>query len=484
MQQNFDVIIVGAGISGLYTALNLDPKLRVLLLSKKSLVLSNSASAQGGVAAVLEGSADSTDSHFNDSLIAGGFKNNTEALKILVTQGPRDVRRLMDFGVAFDRNPDGSFDLELEGGHSHPRILHHQDATGREITAKLIAAVELSRNITVWENAMVCGLKQVQNGFSLDILRNEEDHVAAGCYACVLATGGIGRVYEHTTNSAAATGDGILLASGAGAKLRHMSWVQFHPTGFNDGRRECLLIPEAVRGAGAVLLNAERQQFLSHYDPRAELAPRDVVSKAMVEEGRKLGDSRFYLDFTGAEEAYAREHFPTTFARLAESGIAMTEDMIPVCPCQHYLMGGIDVDLNGESSVDNLYAVGECAHTGVHGSNRLAGNSMLEDLVFAHQIADEISRRAENQGRPVLGEFHFCEEELGGPVPKGFRTEVRALMQKSYFVIPDPVRVVDSFERIREMRSVLEKGKYRVDRDYMEAKALVNVAYLILKEVL
>ncbi len=483
MQQNFDVIIVGSGIAGLYTALNLDPKLKVLLLAKRSLSLGNSSSSQGGIAAVLEGSDDSTDSHLNDSLIAGGFKNNTEALKILVTEGPRNVRHLMDFGVEFDRKPDGSPDLALEGGHSHPRILRHKDATGREITEKLIAALEFSRNITVWENAMVCGLRTVHNGFSLDILR-EEEHVCAGTYACVLATGGVGRVYEHTTNSAVATGDGILLASSVGAKLRHMEWVQFHPTGFADNRRECLLIPEAVRGAGAVLVNAAREPFLTRYDPRAELAPRDVISRAMVEEGRRLGDGHFYLDFTMADDAGARQKFPYTYANLAAAGIAMTRDLIPVCPCQHYLMGGIDVDLNGESSVHGLYAVGECAHTGVHGSSRLAGNSMLEDIVFAHQTADQISRRAEEQGRPALGEYAFPENFSGNPVPKGFRTEVRALMQKSYFVIPDPVQVVESFERIREMRSILEKGNYHVDRDYLEAKALANAAYLILKEVL
>ena len=296
-----------------------------------------------------------------------------------------------------------------------------------------------------------------------------------------MATGGVGRVYEYTSNSLAATGDGILLAERLGAKLRHMDWIQFHPTAFADHQRECFLLSETMRGDGARLLNAKGEEFLSAYDARAELAPRDVVCKAMLDEGIRLRDNHFFLDFTAASPAFIRERYPNIQAKLAAEGFDLSADKIPVYPCQHYLMGGIDTDIHGESSVKGLFAVGECAHTGVHGSNRLAGNSMLEDLVFARQIAEEISERG--YSAPVKAGT-FVPPSGTEPMPVGLRTEIRQIMQKAYFIKPDPHAVVEGFERVRDIRSQLDKGNFACTRALIEARALAHVAYAILKEVL
>ena len=480
MEESFDAVVIGAGIAGLYTALNLDPALRILLLAKGEMGGSNSARAQGGLAAVLDSQEDSQDSHMNDSLISGGFKNNTEALKILVSEAPKAVKSLLEYGVEFDCNPDGSLAVSLEGGHSHPRVLHCKDATGWSIVSKLSEAAALSRNITIWEEAMAADIKPAKNGFCLTVLyRGEFLPVTAG--SCVLATGGVGRVYEYTSNSLAATGDGILLAERLGAKLRHMDWIQFHPTAFADHQRECFLLSETMRGDGARLLNAKGEEFLSAYDARAELAPRDVVCKAMLDEGIRLRDNHFFLDFTAASPAFIRERYPNIQAKLAAEGFDLSADKIPVYPCQHYLMGGIDTDIHGESSVKGLFAVGECAHTGVHGSNRLAGNSMLEDLVFARQIAEEISERG--YSAPVKAGT-FVPPSGTEPMPVGLRTEIRQIMQKAYFIKPDPHAVVEGFERVRDIRSQLDKGNFACTRALIEARALAHVAYAILKEVL
>ncbi len=480
MQECFDTVIIGAGIAGLYTALNLDPAMRVLVLAKGSLERSSSVRAQGGIAAAID-SADSEDAHLNDSLIAGGFKNNTEALKILVSEAPRTVQNLMDYGVQFDRRADGSLDLSLEGGHSHPRVLHCRDATGREIIHRLMEAVSLNRNITVWEDAMAVGIRQILGGFGLEVLR-EGARVPVAAGSCVLATGGVGRVYEYTSNSASATGDGLLLAGQLGARIRHMGWMQFHPTAFADHQRECFLLSETMRGDGAHILNAEGREFLGGYDPRGDLAPRDVICRAMRAESRRLGDDRFFLDFSAVPAKFAEERYPNISAKLRAEGFSLTEDKIPIYPCQHYLMGGIDTALNGETNVRGLFAVGECAHTGIHGSSRLAGNSMLEDLVFAKQIAEELNGRTGFSAKG--GSFGLPGRTGTEALPAGLRTELRAIMQRAYFIEPDPAAVVSGIERVREIRSMLDGSRFALTRQYVETKALANAAYLILKEVL
>lgn len=484
METNYDVMIIGTGVAGLYGALNLDPKLRILLISKRDFSLSNSSLAQGGVAAVFDEENDNINYHMNDTLTAGGFKNNTEAIRLLVTNGPADVRRLIDYGVDFDRTPDGDIHLTLEGGHSRSRILHHKDSSGNEIVKKLLAQVQALKNVTMLENALVCDLKNPKGGFSADVLMDGK-HVTMNARFCLLATGGIGRVYKYTTNSAIATGDGIAMAYRLGAKIKNLSLVQFHPTAFaNVKTRECFLISESVRGEGAYLLNCNYERFMHRYDPRLELAPRDVVSMSIIQESRLTNSENFYLDISHKDPEFVKNRFPMIYRNLEKQGFDMAHDRIPVFPCQHYLMGGIDTDLFGRTTIDGLYAAGECSHTGVHGNNRLASNSLLEALVFSHQAADDINKRFADGELPEFVPYDFPPDDATEPLPKGIRTEVRAIMQRAHFVIPDKTAALEGFERLREIRQKIEDGHYQITPDYVLARSLTTVAYLMLKEMI
>ncbi len=483
MQNNYDVIIAGSGVAGLYAALNLREDKNILVLCKREQILCNSALAQGGVASVIDKENDAEELHINDTLIAGGFKNNPDSLKILVHQGPQEVRRLMELGVDFDRDEEGNIHLTLEGGHSRHRILHHKDCTGREIEEKLIQAVRGKSNVTVLTNAMACDMKKVPGGYSVNVLKDGE-FLNFHAPFCILCTGGIGRVYEYTTNSAIATGDGIMLAYNMGAVIKNISLVQFHPTAFaNRHTRECFLISEAVRGEGAYLLNCRGERFMSRYDNRLELAPRDVVSKAIIDESHRTGSDHFYLDISHKDSEFLKKRFPMIYRNLLKEGFDLTKDRIPIFPCQHYLMGGIDVDTNAQTSLDGLYAAGECSHTGVHGNNRLASNSLLEALVFSHRAADQINKRLDGPLPPLVPyQFPPCESEE--PIPHGLRTEIRSIMQHSHFVVRDKQAARQGFERVCQIKQLIEEGNYKVNADYVEAKALATVAYLILKEVL
>lgn len=480
--QQVDVIIVGSGVSGLYAALNLNLNLKVLMLSKKELTLCNSALAQGGVAAVMDKKDDSFELHEKDTLIAGGYQNDRENLKILVEQGPTDVKNLLKYGVAFDRKNDGSIDLTLEGGHSRHRIAHHKDSTGYEIVTSLIESVKKLENVTILENSHLVGLEKADGDFYVTVYRSGEYSYYTS-KSVILATGGIGRVYDFTTNSAIATGDGIQFAHRLGARIKHLSYIQFHPTAFADRKnRECFLISEAVRGEGAYLLNVNRERFMQKYEPeRKELAPRDVVSKCMMEEQRATGSDEFFLDISYKDGEFIRNRFPMIYERVLEKGWDMTKEPIPIYPCQHYLMGGIAVNGNGATTVEGLYAAGECAHTGVHGINRLASNSLLEALVFSRLIAERINETT----APRSGEAMEREtrDPKGEPLPTGFRTEIRHIMQKAYFVVPDPEEAKRSLPRVKEIREQLENTKYELIPDYIEALSIATCAEIILSEI-
>ncbi len=487
MVKNYDVIIAGTGAGGIYTALNLPDELKILVITKRDLILCNSALAQGGIAAVYQPKDDSVGMHTQDTLIAGGFKNNPDSLKILVNEAAHEIETILKLGVDFDRDEHGELHRTLEGGHSRRRIFHHKDSTGFEITTKLQDALKKRPNTDIVENALLCRLKKTSTGFSADILHNDE-HCTFNSRYFVLATGGIGRVYDYTTNSAIATGDGITFAYEMGANIKNLSLIQFHPTAFNNKHtRECFLISEAVRGEGAYLKNCNKERFMQNYDDRLELAPRDVVSHAIISEGRKLNSDEFYLDITHKDPEFLKNRFPMIYKYLLSQGIDMTKDMIPIYPCQHYLMGGINVNTSAMSSIDGLYAVGECSHTGVHGNNRLASNSLLEALVFGRQAAEDISKRiTENQSCPLdsLESADFPVNADAVPIPRGIRTEVRHIIQKSYFVIPNMQEALSGFERISEIKRMLEEGNFIIDQNYVEAKSLTTVAYLILKEVI
>ncbi len=483
MNKKYDVIIIGTGVAGLYAALNFPSDINILLVSKRELELSNSSLAQGGVACVLDTIHDSYKLHINDTLIAGKYKNNLSSVEKLVSQGPSDVLKIKELGVEFDLNEDGTLCKTLEAGHSRHRIVHHKDSTGKAMVDGLIEAVRKLPNVTICDNALVYSMKKVLNGFYISVLKDEKS-LYFGCSYCILATGGIGRVYKYTTNSAIATGDGIAFAYMMGAKISHLSRVQFHPTAFAaDKDRERFLISEAVRGEGAVLLNCNGERFAFDYDSRGELAPRDVVSNAIVRESLKTKSENFYLDITHKPADFVKSRFPMIFERCLEEGVDITKDRIPVFPCQHYLMGGIDVDLDAKTSVDGLYAAGECSHTGVHGANRLASNSLLEALVFSRAAAEDITRRIKKYGRKTLGSEPAHKSIEGKPMPQGFRSQIREILQDTYFVIPKPEKYEESCKKVEEILNILFSEDYEITASLVEARSIAIVASIILEEV-
>lgn len=484
MSLNYDVIIAGCGAAGLYAAINLPENLKILILCKRELPLCNSMLAQGGIAGVYQSPSDNIQYHQNDTLIAGSFKNNVDAVHTLVSEAAKDLEHIIKLGVEFDKNPDGTYHRTLEGGHSHHRIFHRADATGKEITTTLLENVQKLPNVTIMENTFMCAAKKTSTGYSAFLKDADDKYMTANCHFMILATGGIGRVYQFTTNSATATGDGITFAYEMGAKIKNLSYVQFHPTAFNNrATRECFLISEAVRGEGAYLLNCHKERFMHNYDKRLELAPRDVVSHAIVLESRKQNSTDFYLDISYKDSEFLKNRFPMIYKNLMEQGYDLTKEPVPIFPCQHYLMGGIDVDQNSETTLPNLYACGECSHTGVHGSNRLASNSLLEALVFSRRAAENITAKLGSV--PSGFEDADFNANIGAEhIPSGIRTETRKIMQNSYFVIPDKHSAEIGLKRVEEIRSDLLSGKYLVDADYVLAKSIVTVACIILNEVI
>jgi len=481
--KNYDVVIVGSGIAGIYSAINLSSKLKILLLTKKELTLCNSALAQGGIAGVYKSLDDSTEIHKNDTFIAGGNENNPETLDILVNEAKIDIDKIIKLGVTFDKMPNGDYHRTLEGGHTRHRIFHYADATGFEILTTLIGIVKKLPNVDILENSLLCDLKKTKTGFSFDVLQKGQ-HLYYNSHFCILATGGIGRVYKFTTNSAIATGDGVTFAHNLGVNIKNLNYIQFHPTAFNNKEtRECFLISEAVRGEGAYLRNCDGERFMQNYDERLELAPRDVVSHSIVYETKKTGSDKFYLDITHKDADFLKKRFPMIYRNLSEQGFDLTKDQIPIYPCQHYLMGGIEVDKNSKTSIEGLYACGECSCTGVHGNNRLASNSLLEALVFSRRAAGVINDSI-NQTAKAYANYPFAVNETAPHIPKGIRTEIRTIMQEAYFVVPDKDGLASGFKRIKEIKEMLENGHWFVDNDFIIAKSLATVAYLVLKEVI
>ena len=485
MKDKYDVVIVGSGVSGLYAALQFDEEISVLVISKRELSLSNSSLAQGGVAAVLDKDNDNYKLHIADTLIAGGYKNDLSALEVLVTEGPTDVLNLRTLGVKFDSDSQGNLSMTLEGGHSRHRIAHHKDSTGREIVRRLLEVVAEKPNVELLENTLLCSLqKDSGGGFWLSVMDKDGGIRPVFAPYVILGTGGIGRVFKYTTNSAIATGDGITMAYHLGAKIKNLSYIQFHPTGFapKDATRERFLISEAVRGEGAVLRNADGERFVGNYDERGELAPRDVVSRIIMQEERRTGKSDFYLDITHKDADFIRNRFPMIYEKCLEEGIDMTKDWIPIYPTQHYLMGGINVDTKARTSVSGLYAVGECSHTGIHGRNRLASNSLLEALVFSRRAATDIIVNIRVNGSPVPKDEPVVPHTTGKPLRSGIRTAIRDILQEAHFVTLDIQKAKENLPRIEEMMRELSDEGLAMSKDLIEARSAVTVAYIVLSE--
>ncbi|MEG0108289.1 MAG: L-aspartate oxidase [Lachnospiraceae bacterium] len=384
MQANeYDVIIVGTGIAGLYTALSLPTEYSILMVTKEELEESDSYLAQGGIATLL--GPDDYESYYNDTMKAGRYENNPQSVAEMIHTSSDIVKDLQRYGVEFDRGKNGDLEYTREGGHSTFRILHHQDITGKEIVSKLLQEVKKRNNIIMWEKTRMLDLIIADEECS-GIVISKEDKIAA-CYAkqVVLATGGLGGLFQNSTNFPHITGDSFSLALRHKICMDNIHYIQIHPTVLyskKPGRK--FLISESVRGEGAILLNEDKERFVD------ELLPRDIVADAIRKEMEKYGTDYVYLNLTQIPKEKILTHFPHIYERCLEEGYDVTTDCIPVTPAQHYLMGGITTNVNGETSMKSLYAVGETACNGVHGANRLASNSLLESLVFAKNAAKSI----------------------------------------------------------------------------------------------
>ena len=389
-----DVLIIGGGLAGLYTALNINANINITIVVKDTINIANSELAQGGIAAELSKSDDVLIKHIKDTLRAGANLNDALATKTLVYEASDNIERLIEFGVEFDTDNQGNLLMAQEGGHGTRRILRAGgDATGREIMKALKKRITEKENIKLIEGAMAADLI-IKNGICrgatiIDRENNVSDILAA---KVVIATGGLGAVYKNTTNPKIATGDGIAMAYRAGAVLHDLEFIQFHPTAFyGDGAGQKFLISEAVRGEGALLLNVEGERFMPKYHELKELAPRDIVSQSIYREMYDTWSDHVYLDIRHQSKEFLMNRFPTIYDKLAQNNIYMEKDLIPVAPVEHFSCGGIMINICGQTTIPNLYACGECAYSGVHGANRLASNSLLECVVFGHRIANDIN---------------------------------------------------------------------------------------------
>lgn len=476
-----DVLIVGAGLSGLYTALNIDPSKKVLIVCKEALGLSNSSLAQGGIAAELTASPEILDKHVEDTLIAGAGLYSRAAVRELVYEAKDNLEMLIRLGVPFDVDKDGNILLTREGGHSTRRILHAGgDATGRIIMETLDKLIVEQENVEIMQEYMMYDLitkDQVCYGAKFVSMQNEFINVFAN--SIVLATGGIGAVYKDSTNAHGATGDGVAASFRANVAVRNMEFVQFHPTVFYDVtgtvKGQKFLISEAVRGEGAYLLNIEQERFMQRYDSRLELAPRDIVSQAIVKEMYDTWSEYVYIDARHLGKEFLCQRFPTIYGKCLESGYHMEKDLIPVAPVEHYGIGGVKIDLNGQTTMANLYTSGECCSSGVHGANRLASNSLLECLVFGRRIAHLINGKEKMD----IIDWNINQEiRLNKYSYHNVREEIRNTMNLYVFVVRNTEGLNIAKQIIDRHYQNLLKHQFTTV-DYYRALNIATVAKLI-----
>ena len=476
--KKYDVLIIGSGLSGLYTALKIDPSKEICILSKGKLMSGNTELAQGGIAATLSNDENELLSHIEDTLNAGAYYNDRQALEALVGTSNDIIDELVDLGVEFDKLDNGEYNLTMEGGHSSRRILHAGgDATGKEMMLALCEVVSKRANINVIEDTMALDLI-IQGDHCIGAFAiNEEDNfysIFAG--DTVIATGGLGAIYKSTTNPKIATGDGVAMAYRANVDINNMEFVQFHPTSFfteKSGQR--FLVSEAVRGEGAKLFNIEMERFMEKYDERMELAPRDIVSQSIFREMYDTWSDYVYLDITHCSKDYLMNRFPTIYNHLQVHGVHMEKDLVKVSPCEHYSIGGIITDIDGKSSCNHLYAVGECSSTGVHGANRLASNSLLECVVFGERVANMINKSKE---KVIFG----SRKEVLIDKKFNFRTirrEVRQILQQYVGIVRNETDLKMAKRIITNHYDNLSKIKV-TSKYYYETLNMVTCAMLII----
>ncbi|WP_238259634.1 L-aspartate oxidase [Cupriavidus pauculus] len=490
---NYDVAIVGSGLAGLTVALQLADTHRVVILSKRAMTTGASDWAQGGIAAVLD-SGDSHDEHTQDTLVAGAGLCDEEATRFIVEHGREAIQWLIDRGVPFTRDEQAElgFHLTREGGHSRRRIIHAADATGHAVVSTLVEQARKHPNITILEDQFAIDLitsdklglpgNRCYGLYVLDVATDEVRTITAT--HTVLAAGGAGKVYLYTTNPDTATGDGIAMAWRAGCRVSNMEFIQFHPTCLYHPYAKSFLISEAVRGEGGLLKLPDGTRFMPEHDERAELAPRDVVARAIDFEMKKRGLDCVYLDITHQPESFLKEHFPTIYARCLELGIDITRQPIPVVPAAHYTCGGVVTDTAGRTDINNLYAVGETGSTGLHGANRLASNSLLECMVIGQAAATDIASQGKS-GAPDIALPAWDESQVSDAdeevVVSHNWDELRRMMWNYVGIVRTDKRLERAQHRIGLLREEIAEyyANFRVTRDLLELRNLVEVASLI-----
>lgn len=486
-------LIIGSGVAGLTLAIKLAerfPDKEITLITKSNDDESNTKYAQGGIAIVLNDKDDSYQKHIQDTLECGDGLCDESVVKLVVQQGPQRLKELVEWGARFDKNPKGNFDLGKEGGHSQNRVVHHKDQTGNEIERAILEQAHQKENIRILDHHFALDLITVENSCQGAKVLNQKNKEIKSYYAdfTVLATGGIGHLYGHTTNPVIATGDGIAMAHRAGAVIKDMEFIQFHPTALYDSSTDSkFLISEAVRGFGAYLRTKEGIRFMGNYDCRGELASRDIVSQSIDLELKKSGDDCVYLDCTHLDLEAFIHHFPMIYSYCKNKGIEISKDWIPVVPAQHYLCGGIAVDTNGRTSVKNLLACGECSRTGLHGANRLASNSLLEALVYSDNIFHFLAEEKTTQQVYIHEDFPLNfqnKPEIDLHYLQTIKAKLQQLMRQNAGIVRIQQELVDTNKKLIPLQKEIEEKieNHQTNVSLYELNNMVTTGLLIIQQ--